>query len=223
MRYPVKAAFFDVDGVLLDSLCQHLDFCRDKAIEFGLPLEMPSPATFRRMVSRGTKVSPMRNFFLAVGFPEHDKNKYLERAVADYERDFMAIYHPAPFPGIDSMLDLLSRGELALGLVTSNTRDNVIPALGAATKYFNPSCLFFYDRHVEPKPKSWYLTQGAVIFGASARSSVYIGDQLADARAAEEAGLQFLGVTFGWGIVEGDARFETVNSVEQIVDKLLGH
>jgi phosphoglycolate phosphatase-like HAD superfamily hydrolase len=220
MRYPVKAAFFDVDGVLLDSLPQHLKFCQDKAAQFGFSIEVPTMATFRQMVARGVKVSPMRNFFLAVGFPQ-DKGT-LERAVTDYERDFMKLYRPSPFPNVESMLHLLSGGGQTLGLVTSNTRENVVPALGAAMKYFNESCLFFYDRHAEPKPKSRDLMQGAKIAAASTRSCVYIGDQPADAQAADEAGLQFLGVTFGWGIVEGDVRFETVDSIRDIPDKLLG-
>ena len=66
----VKAAFFDVDGVLLDSLPEHLQMCRDKAAEFGLNLKMPSIDEFRNAVSRGLKVSPMQDFFVAVGFPE---------------------------------------------------------------------------------------------------------------------------------------------------------
>ena len=71
MRAGLKGVFFDVDGVLVDSLPQHLQICRDKAAEFGLNLRIPSIDEFRQLVSRGTKVSPMRCFFLAVGFPEH--------------------------------------------------------------------------------------------------------------------------------------------------------
>jgi beta-phosphoglucomutase-like phosphatase (HAD superfamily) len=55
----LKTIFFDVDGVLLDSLPQHLPICRDKAAEFGLDLKIPTVETFRRLVHRGTEVSPM--------------------------------------------------------------------------------------------------------------------------------------------------------------------
>src|SRR5256885_16808128 len=54
-----RAVFFDVDGVLLDSLPQHLAICRDKASEYGLPIEIPDVPAFRRMVAAGIKVSPM--------------------------------------------------------------------------------------------------------------------------------------------------------------------
>jgi beta-phosphoglucomutase-like phosphatase (HAD superfamily) len=53
-----RAVFFDVDGVLLDSLPQHLQICHDKAIEFGLKLKIPTVDQFRQLIRRGVKVSP---------------------------------------------------------------------------------------------------------------------------------------------------------------------
>jgi phosphoglycolate phosphatase-like HAD superfamily hydrolase len=133
-----RAVFFDVDGVLVDSLPQHLQICRDKAVEFGLKLKIPTVDEFRQLVRRGTKVSPMRYFFLAVGFPED----YAARAVADYEREFIQRYRPKAFPGVSKMLKTLQAAEVKLGLVTSNTRANVVPALGNAMQYFEERAAF---------------------------------------------------------------------------------
>jgi phosphoglycolate phosphatase len=214
----LQAIFFDVDGVLIDSLPQHLQICRDKASEFGLSLKIPTVDEFRDLVRRGTKVSPMRYFFQAVGFPEET----LDRAVADYERDFMQRYWPEPFSGIAQMLAGVHHDGFQLGLVTSNTRANVVPALGGAMKYFDERCLFFFDRYPEPKTKPWCLVEGARIFGVTRRECVYVGDQPADAAAAREAGTRFLGVTYGWGISQHDQQYETANSVLQIPDRLIG-
>jgi phosphoglycolate phosphatase-like HAD superfamily hydrolase len=153
-----RAVFFDVDGVLVDSLPQHLQICHDKAMEFGLNLKIPTVDEFRQLIRRGTKVSPMRYFFLAVGFPED----FAARAVADYEREFIQRYRPKVFAGVNKMLNTLQTAGLKLGLVTSNTRANVVPALGNAMQYFEESCLFFVDRYPEPKPKSWCLAEGAL-------------------------------------------------------------
>jgi phosphoglycolate phosphatase-like HAD superfamily hydrolase len=46
---PLQAVFFDVDGVLIDSLPEHLQICRDKAAEFGLKLTIPTIEEFRRV------------------------------------------------------------------------------------------------------------------------------------------------------------------------------
>jgi len=196
MQFPVHAVFFDVDGVLIDSLPQHLQICRDKAIEFGLQIEIPSHDAMRLLISRGTKVSPMRNFFLAVGFPE----THLDKAVEMHK---------------------LRIAGLKLGLVTSNTRANVAPALGPAMKQFDDSCLFFFDRYSAPRPKAWCLAEGARVLNSVPDTCVYVGDQPNDATAAKEAGFQFLGVSYGWGIAKSDPRFETVDSVAEIPNKLV--
>ena len=217
MQATLRAVFFDVDGVLVDSLPQHLQICRDKAIEFGLNLKIPSVDEFRQLVSQGTKVSPMRYFFLAVGFPE----AFATRAVADYEKEFMQRYRPKAFAGVDKMLTTIRTAGLKIGLVTSNTRANVVPALGNAMQYFEESCLFFFDRYSEPRAKSWCLAEGAHLLGLDPQTCVYVGDQPADVTAARDAGLRFLGVTYGWSIFQNDNQCETASSVTEISAKLI--
>ena len=212
-----RVAFFDVDGVLINSLPQHLQICHDKAIQFGLKLKIPTVDEFRQLVRRGTKVSPMRYFFLAVGFPED----FAERAVADYEREFIQRYRPKLFAGVSKTLNTLNIGGLKLGLVTSNKRSNVVPVHGDAMQYFEESCLFFFDRYPEPKTKSWSLAEGARLLHLERQACVYVGDQPADAIAAHEAGVRFLGVTYGWGISQDDKQYDTVKSITEIPDKLI--
>lgn len=218
MRFPLEAVFFDIDGVLIDSLPQHLQICRDKAIEFGLKLEIPSVERFREMVRQGTKVSPMRYFFLAVGFPP----ALADRAVVDYDNEFMELYRPKPFAGVERLLSKLHNAGLTLGLVTSNIRANIEPALGTAIQYFDQRCLFYFDRYPEKKSKPWCLAEGAHILRLPLNECVYVGDQPADAVAAKEAGTQFLGVTYGWGITDDDVQYEQAKSILEIADKLIG-
>jgi HAD superfamily hydrolase (TIGR01509 family) len=214
----LRAVFFDIDGVLIDSLPQHLQICRDKTKEFGLKLRIPTVDEFRELIRRGTKVSPMRYFFLAVGFPEG----LADRAVADYEREFMRRYRPEAFAGVPQLLATLRKAGLELGLVTSNTRANVTPALGNSIGNFDPRCLFFFDRYPVPKPKPWCLLEGARLLGVEPRECVYVGDQPSDAAATFDAGVNFLGVTYGWGISEADTQYVLAKNVLEIADKLIG-
>ncbi|MGB8279028.1 MAG: HAD family hydrolase [Methylovirgula sp.] len=216
MSAPLQAVFFDVDGVLIDSLPQHLQICRDKANEYGLSLQIPSIEQFRDQIRRGVKVSPMLNFFMAVGFPK----AYATRAVNDYQKDFADKYHPPAFPDIDQMLRTLSGNGLRLGLVTSNIRANVVPALGSAMRHFEESCLFFFDPNSKEQTKSWCLIEGARILGVNRQACAYVGDLPADAIAAQEAGVQFFGVTYGWGIAGSDGKFVTADTVTEIPSKL---
>jgi N-acetyl-D-muramate 6-phosphate phosphatase len=212
MPQSVASVFFDVDGVLIDSLPQHLQICRDKATEFGLSILIPNEAEFRTMVARGAKVSPMYYFFVTVGFP-HD---LAQKAVEDYERDFAERYRPQLFGGVTKTLSLLQQRRIRLGLVTSNTRDNVLPILGDAITFFEPSCLFFFDDETLPKSKSWFLIKGSHLMGIRPERCLYVGDQPVDAIAALEAHFQFLGVTYGWGILDSDSKYDTVNSISEI-------
>ena len=162
-----RAVFLDVDGVLLDSLPQHLAICRDKAREYGLAaLAIPDVDGFRRLVREGESVSPMLNFFLALGFPP----EMARRGVADYEREFMQRYQPLPFPGVEQMLAHLKAAGLQLGLVTANTAGNVEPALGNAMRHFDPRCLFYVDRFPDARSKAWCLAEGARVLELSQRA-----------------------------------------------------
>jgi len=216
-RADLQAVFLDVDGVLLDSLPQHLQICRDKAREYGLhALRIPDVDAFRQMVASGVRVSPMLDFFLALGFP----SALAVRAVADYEHEFMQRYRPAPFPGVDAMLQRLHDAGYTLGLVTSNTTANVEPALGAAMRHFDPRCLFYFDRSPEAKSKAWCLSEGARVLGLAAGQCVFVGDQPADAAAARAAGVEFLGVSYGWGLPSGSSGIHMVDSVDAIAAAL---
>ena len=101
----LTAVLFDADGVLLDSLTPHLKICQDKSDEYGLGLEIPEPPEFKEMVRRGIRISPMKHFFLAVGFPE----EFAEPANRQYQAIFMQAYKPVPFSCVHATLSALHK------------------------------------------------------------------------------------------------------------------
>jgi HAD superfamily hydrolase (TIGR01549 family) len=206
------AVFFDVDGVLLDSLPQHLTFARDKATQYNVSASIPDIDTFRAMVAAGAVVSPMLNFFLALGFPPENARQ----SVKDYKLEFRLKYPTPAFPGIDAVLSKLSAAGYKIGLVTANLRGNIEPALGRSLRYFDPRLLFFLDSHDPARPKPWCLNEGAGILGLDPNQCIYIGDQPADIAAASEAGCQFLGVSYGWGITTKTPDIEIANTIGEL-------
>jgi len=203
-----NAIFFDVDGVLVDSLESHLQICRDKNREFGLKLKIPTARQLREMVGRGVRISPMKEFFLAVGFPE----QFAEKADADYRRDFADNYPVKPFPGVKRMLLELANTGVVLGLVTSNTRAIVTSSLGDVVKVFRSDLRFTID-HPRRLGKAEALIAGARKLRILPSEALYVGDQPKDLEAARAAGTQFLGVTFGWGLSGKEKKLEAVDTI----------
>jgi phosphoglycolate phosphatase-like HAD superfamily hydrolase len=212
----LSSVIFDVDGVLLDSLRPHLQICEDKNREYGLGLSIPKPEDFKKMVRRGIKISPMKYFFEAVGFP----SDYAERAVAQYKENFMRDYAPKPFPKVEEMLSKLASTGLRLGIVTSNVRSNIDAALGTSMQFFHPECILTKDALVS-ESKADALLLAAKRLHAEVIETIYVGDQPADWIAAKEARMRFLGVTYGWGISEEDKEFPVVGSVMAIAEYIL--
>lgn len=212
------AVFFDVDGVLVDSLPQHLRICVDKAVEYGLrDLSVPNVETFRTMVAAGVKVSPMIHFFRAVGFPE----PLAERATREYERDFMRLYRPAAFVGALEMIARVHAAGLVVGLVTANTRGNVEPVLAPTLLHVDPRCRFYVDSVPPSASKAWCLSEGARRLGCPPAELIFVGDQPADAAAATEAGCAFLGVSYGWGVRPDESRWPVAHTVADAADRLI--
>jgi phosphoglycolate phosphatase-like HAD superfamily hydrolase len=213
---PIEAVVFDVDGVLVDSFDAHLRICRDKSHEYGLALTIPDAAGLRAMVERGIVISPMKQFFLAVGFPEAQA----DRADASYRLEFVDKYRPHAFDGVGEMLAQLAAHDVRLGMITSNTLANVRPSLGNLMKYFDPRCLFARDEPSAPgKPEA--LRRAASAWSVPPDRVVYVGDQRQDFDAAREAGARFLGVTYGWGIDGADLEIPKVDTPREIASRIM--
>jgi phosphoglycolate phosphatase len=214
----LRAALFDVDGVLLDSLTPHLRICEDKSREYGLGLKIPSAPEFKEIVRRGTRISPMRYFFLAVGFPE----EFADKANLQYQEIFMTVYKPAPFPDVHRTLASLNDCGVQMGIVTSNVKVNVVEALGPSIDFFHPNCIFTKD-NTGAGSKSEAIVSAMTNLGVSPTETIYVGDQPADWEAAKGAGVNFLGVAYGWGISSEDNGFPVVDDVHKMYRYIAEH
>lgn len=214
----LRVVLFDVDGVLLDSLTPHLKICEDKSSEYGLRLRIPNASEFKAMVRRGVRISPMKYFFLAVGFPE----EFAEKANRQYQEVFMREYAPAPFPDVPWTLKALHDSGLQLGIVTSNVRANVEEALGESMLLFRPDGVFSKDS-AAGMSKSEAIASAIARFRVSPSEAIYVGDQPADWEAAKDVGVNFLGVTYGWGISDEDKDFPLAGEIVEVFRYISGH
>lgn len=212
----IKAAFFDVDGVLIDSLADHLNFCKDINDEYNLNLAIPSVEDFKKSIRDGVRVSPMELFFKAVGFPDESAKK----ADLKYQKEFSDKYKQHPFNGVAEMLQKLTVEGLTLGIVTANVMNIVVESLGENIRFFDPNFCFMKDSHgYESKAEA--LKAAATRLGINADNLIYVGDQIGDYEAAINAGVKFLGVTYGWGISEIESEFQVVKSCSEVAESII--
>jgi len=189
----------------------HLKICEDLSRQYGLGLQIPTPAELKKLARTGVRISPMKNFFMAVGFGEQDA----ERADAYYRAHFMEKYAPAPFPGVEELVRSLREAGLVLGIVTANVRANIEKALGETWGLFDPKLHYTYD-HIQGFTKARALEDGVRVLGMTPGDVIFVGDQLADCDAARQAGVEFVGVSYGWGIAREDTASDVVRNIKEL-------
>ncbi|WP_345971984.1 HAD hydrolase-like protein [Sulfurimonas diazotrophicus] len=123
------------------------------------------------------------------------------------------------FPEVTEMLHALAQREIALSLVTSNSRENVLKILGRA----NTELLIHpqYGTHMFGKASK--LKQILRQTGIDPSEAIYIGDEIRDLEAARAVKMDFGAVS--WGYTRDEALMEhsptmMFSNVGEIVQRL---
>ena len=125
-----------------------------------------------------------------------------------------------PFPGIEQVLRTLSK-TYHLGLVTSNSQANVRTFL---KRYNLEDAISFIITDVGAFAKPKALTH--IIRNASipTKHIMYIGDEIRDGQAAQQVGIPFGAVTYGFNSekalkqVKADAVFSSPDDIIKIIE-----
>jgi phosphoglycolate phosphatase len=204
-----KLVIFDFDGTLADSLPWFLDAFDRVADRYR----------FERL-ARG-EIDGLRHFgarhLLAHCRVPTWKLPFIARHLRSLMRRDIATIRP--IPGVEDALTSLAVKGVELGLLTSNSRENVTCVLGPKT-----SALFRY----------WEC--GSSLFGKTAKlrkllratgyardEVIFVGDEIRDAEAARDALIPFGAVAWGFTHLSSLAAHdvaETFVDVEELVEKL---
>ncbi len=181
----MKVVIFDFDGTLADTLETLLAITNRLAVEFGYPqtdMEMVKQLQHlsSRDIIRQSKIPIIRIPFL------------LRRLKTDLHRE---IHRVSVFPGMADALNDLHRHGHVLGIVTSNSTDNVHAFLKTHQLdhlfdfVYSGATIFGKHRVIRRLLKQKGFDEGQVI---------YVGDETRDIESAIKVPIQIASVTWGF-------------------------
>ncbi|MEQ9506269.1 MAG: HAD-IA family hydrolase [Hyphomonas sp.] len=210
---------FDLDGTLVDTAPDLLGALNH--VLTGLSLQPVSLGTIAEMIGHGARA------MIETGLTSQGAVLSATEMDAAFER-FIAYYagHIAdasrPFEGALDALDTLLDAGATLAVCTNKRQglsEQLISALGMID-YFD--IIFGADRATNRKPSADHVFETLAAAGGTPDRALFVGDSRTDERAARNAGLPFVFVTFGYEAETVDAigADVTISHYDQLVSAL---
>lgn len=187
-----KAAMFDLDGTLTDTLEDLADSMNRVLTDFGMPTHPLEP--FRYYVGDG--IDEFARRVAPRGTDEATIGKMVARMVELYGANWNN--KTKPYPGIVELLDALSGRGVKLA-VLSNKPDRVAQLV--VTHYFGEKRfgkVFGSRDGVPKKPDPTAAFEIISFFGVKPAEVLYFGDTDTDMKTGRAAGMFTIGVTWGF-------------------------
>lgn len=210
----IELVIFDVDGTLLDTKEGIVSSVKQASRMCGLP-------DLREDMIERTFIGPpiAQGFQTAFGLEGESLNK----AVAVFRESYIQhdLLRARPYEGIYDVLDFLKKHGIKTAIATYK-RDDYAKKLLAHFR-FNE-----YTSNIHGSDQAGQLKKSDLIelcisdSGCCDRSAMLmVGDAESDAKGAKKAGVEFLGVTYGYGFSSSDDHgFATAAQPLKILDYL---
>ena len=200
-----KAAIFDMDGTLVDTLADLHESVNEMLANYDFPLRTLEEV--RNFVGNGAKKLMIRSL------PAY-KADFVDEALKFYNKCYErnCLNKVAPYDGILELLAVLEAKKIPLGICTNKQH---FAAVKIAEKTLAP-IKFSYISGEEPdkprKPDPTRALEGAKRFSVAPNEVAYFGDTAVDIQTALNAG--FLPIGVAWGFLP---RSELINSGAKII------
>lgn len=215
MPDPARAALFDLDGTLLDSIPAFLAITRRACRELGWP--QPAPGYIREVMTLGR--SPIEALLGPVPDPDARRRELTTASMALWQDVFAEearLFHDT----LDVLRQLHGAG-LRLGIVTDSNHF-VVSRLTEAPGCPPIDVVVTSDEAPARKPSPTGIELALNRLGLPPTAAIYIGDNPIDIQAAHSAGVRAFGITTGASRRE-DLLPHGPHAVLDSLSELLGH
>ena len=212
----IEAVIWDLDGTLLDTLCD-LAASTNAALEMnGMPLRTIDEV--RQFVGNGIRKLMVR------AVPGGDENPQFEKAFKDFIDHYGAHSrdNTKPYDGILDLLDNLA-GKGVKHAIVSNKIDFAVKELNQI--YFGSRIGIAVgddpSRERKPAPDSVLVAMREL--GVTAEETVYVGDSDVDVMTAHNAGIPCFAVSWGFrpvSCLEGAGADEIAHTPQQLQEMI---
>lgn len=188
-----KAVIFDLDGTLVDSLTDLANAVNKGLENAGLPIHDVS--AYKNFIGNGREVLIKR----AMGFSAENERIYaIVHSIFDEEYKIHCNDNTRSYDGCDELLKKLCNNNIKIG-VLSNKPDEFVA--GILSKVY-PQVKFDFawgkKKDLPPKPDGTSLEKMLELMNLSKNECLYIGDSDVDVFTARNAGVDMLGVEWGF-------------------------
>lgn len=205
-----KAVIFDLDGTLANTLSS-LSFCTNRALaDFSLPA-LPTES-FKRFVGNGARMQTIRAL-RAVGDAESgEKNeepdedgfftqpRHLEKVLNRYLEYFSAdcMYQVRAYEGIRELLEYLKKEGIRIAVFSNKPHENAVHVVETlfGKAYFDVIQGQTPSLKKKPAPDGVFAILDRLCLGKE--EVLYVGDSCVDMDTGKAAGVETIGVLWGF-------------------------
>ncbi len=208
-----KLVIFDLDGTLLDTSDGIMYSYKAAGEKLGL---VPNEVSNRKIVIGG----PLRDGFNTLY--KITSEKQIDEAITAYRSFYMqeGIKRFKVYNGIETMLISLRENGFKTAVATLKLEEYAVKMLSDAglSRYFG--VIRGWDG-TDKSDKSTIIAQGLSDLQIAPINAVLVGDSVYDEKGASIAGVDFLGVSYGFGIKKeksANSDFPIVNSPKEVAE-----
>lgn len=191
-----KGIIFDLDGTLLNTIEDLTDSVNEVMKRYGFPIHETKDC--KKMVGNGFR-SLLRR---ALPIEKQQEESLIDEALNQFSKAYQERYlhKTSPYQGIPELVDELAKRGIALA-VNSNKREDYTSAL--IQKFFaRISFAAVYGERekdgIPKKPDPTAALKITELMGFQPNEILYIGDSKTDMETGRNAGMDTVGVTWGF-------------------------
>ncbi len=194
----VKAVIFDFDGTLLNSIEDIADAANKMLESYGFPIHKLDNyiGWIGNGAARLVKACLPKEILESVS----SLNAYLETYNKCYSQNVHDKSHL--YKGISEVLDFLTQHKIPFAINTNKPQDLTFAAHDFYLKNWNFVAVIGQNDHFEKKPAPDGALEIANKLQMTPEEILFIGDSYVDIETALAAGMQSLGVSWGYGSVD---------------------